>query len=67
MLQAAIKQELNSISSQIYQIDLQIQNFRQQGNQKVMPCLKAAKLELQKKVVNLQIQLKKAVNKKKHN
>ena len=52
--QAAPKRELDRLLAEIYQIDLQIQIFRQQGNSWHIANLKAAKLELRKRVVDVQ-------------
>ena len=63
--QAKLKKKLDQLSSQIYQINLQIQTFKQQGNTQHIPYLEA---ELQKSVVETQIkfELKKAQGKSRH-
>ena len=56
--QASLKREIDDISKQIFEIDLKIQSFQSQGpNNPHTPALKEAKLELQKKIVQLEIQL----------
>ena len=53
--QASLKKELDDISRQIYEIDLKTQSFG--PNNSHIPALKQAKLELQKRIVPLQVQL----------
>ena len=55
--QAELKRKLDQLSSQIHQIDLQIQTFKEQGNAQHITNLEAAKLEIQKSVVDTQIKL----------
>ena len=56
--QASLKREIDDISKQIFKIDIKIQSFQSQGpNNLHIPALQEAKLELQKKIVQLQIQL----------
>ena len=56
--QASLKREIEDISKQIFEIDIKIQSFQSQGpNNPHIPALKEAKLELQKKIVQLEIQL----------
>ena len=57
MSQAALKRQIDSLSAQIYQIDLQIQKFKQQAQPQHIPNLEAAKLELQKQIVKAQVDL----------
>ena len=53
----ALTKHINSLSDQIYQIDLQIQKFKQQAQPQHIPSLEAAKLELQKQIVKAQVDL----------
>ena len=65
---AALKRKLDELSRQIFEIDLKIQALAtQKDKQGDIANLNAAKLQLQKDIVDLQIkyQLKKAQNKKK--
>ena len=65
--QAALKWKIESVSKQIFEIDLKIQSFRQQEDKvEAVRNLEAAKLQLQQDIVSLQINLKlaKAKNKK---
>ena len=65
--QAALKQKIESVSKQIFEIDLKIQSFRQQEDKvESVHNLEAAKLQLQQDIVSLQINLElaKAKNKK---
>ena len=65
--QAALKRKIESLSKQIFEIDLKIQSFRQQEDKVEAVCnLEAAKLQLQQDIVSLQINLElaKAKNKK---
>ena len=65
--QAALKRKIESVSKQIFEIDLKIQSFRQQEDQVEAVCnLAAAKLQLQQDIISLQINLKlaKAKNKR---
>ena len=55
--QAELKRRLDSLSKQIFEIDLKIQSFRTQGKVDTVCDLEAAKLELQKQIVSLQIDL----------
>ena len=56
--QASLKKEIEDISKQIFEINIKIQSFQSQGpNNPHIPALKEAKLELQKKIVQLEIQL----------
>ena len=55
--QAELKCRLDSLSKQIFEIDLKIQSFRTQGKVDTVRDLEAAKLELQKQIVSLQIDL----------
>ena len=55
--QAELKRRLDSRSQQIFEIDLKIQSFRTQGKVDTVRDLEAAKLELQKQIVSLQIDL----------
>ena len=61
-----LKRDLDSLSQQIFQIDLKIQQFRQQNNTQHIPNLKAAKKELQQQILQKQIALEwqQAKNKK---
>ena len=61
-----LKMKLDKLSEQIFDIDLQIQKFKQQRNLQHIPNLEAAKVTIQNDIVDLQIQfeLKKAQNKK---
>ena len=63
---AALKHKLDDLSKQIFEIDLKIQTLAQQNKQQEVSNLKAAKVQLQKDVVDLQIQyeLQKVRNKK---
>ena len=63
---AALKCKLDDLSKQIFEIDLKIQTLAQQNKQQEVSNLKAAKVQLQKDIVDLQIQykFKKAQNKK---
>ena len=65
---AALKRKLDDLSKQIFEIDLKIQTLAQQNKQQEVSNLKAAKGQLQKDVVDLQIQyqLQKARNKKRN-
>jgi len=65
---AALKRKLDDLSKQIFEIDLKIQTLAQQNKQQEVSNLKAAKVQLQKDVVDLQIQyeLEKARNKKRN-
>ena len=65
--QAALKRKIESLSKQIFEIDLKIQSFRQQEDKvEAVRNLEAAKLQLQQDIVSLQINLElaKAKNKK---
>ena len=65
---AALKRKLDELSRQIFEIDLKIQALAtQKDKQGDIANLNAAKLQLQKDIVDLQIkyELKKAQNKKK--
>ena len=64
----SLKCKLDDLSKQIFEIDLKIQTFAQQNKQQEVSNLKAAKVQLQKNIVDLQIQyeLKKAQNKKRN-
>ena len=65
---AALKRKLDDLSKHIFEIDLKIQTLAQQNKQQEVSNLKAAKVQLQKDVVDLQIQyeLQKARNKKRN-
>ena len=65
---AALKRKLDDLSKQIFEIDLKIQTLAQQNKQQEVSNLKAAKVQLQKDVVDLQIQyeLQKVRNKKRN-
>ena len=65
---AALKRKLDDPSKQIFEIDLKIQTLAQQNKQQEVSNLKAAKVQLQKDIVDLQIQykLKKVQNKKRN-
>ena len=65
---AALKRKLDDLSKQIFEIDLKIQTLAQQNKQQEVSNLKAAKVQLQEDVVDLQIQyeLQKARNKKRN-
>ena len=54
---AQLKCELDSLSQQIFQIDLKIQQFRQQNNTQHISNLEAAKKELQQQILQKQIAL----------
>ena len=65
---AALKRKLDELSRQIFEIDLKIQALAtQKDKQGDIANLNAAKLQLQKDIIDLQIkyELKKAQNKKK--
>ena len=64
---AALKRKLDDLAKQIFKIDLKIQQFKQQN--KDIADLQEAKRILQQDIVSTQIQfeLQKAKNKKKHN
>ena len=65
--QAALKRKIESVSKQIFEIDLKIQSFRQQEDKvEAVRNLEAAKLQLQQDIISLQINLElaKAKNKK---
>ena len=67
--QAALKRKIDSLSRQIFEIDLKIQSFRHQEDKVEDICnLEAAKLQLQQDIVSLQINLElaKAKNKKRN-
>ena len=56
--QTTLNTQLDAISQEIYQIDIQIQDLKQQGNQgQLIQALEAKKLGKQRDIVNLQIQL----------
>ena len=56
--QASLKREIKDISKQIFEINIKIQSFQSQGpNNPHIPALKEAKLKLQEKIVQLEIQL----------
>ena len=57
MSQTALKRHIDSLSDQIYQIDLQVQKFKQQAQPQHIPNLDAAKKELQKQIVKVQVDL----------
>ena len=63
---AQLKCEIDSLSQQIFQIDLKIQQFRQQNNTQHISNLEAAKKELQQQILQKQIALEwqQAQNKK---
>ena len=65
---AALKRKLDDLSKQIFEIDLKIQTLAKQNKQQEVSNLKAAKVQLQKDVIDLQIQyeLQKARNKKRN-
>ena len=57
--QAQLKRELASIAHNIYKIDLQIQALKRgQGSQHRISILETAKLQIQKKVGDKELQLK---------
>ena len=56
MSQAILKKHIDSLSAQRYQIDSEMQKFKQQS-QLHIPNLEAAKLELQKQIVKEQVDL----------
>ena len=66
--QAELKLKIDSVSKDIYFIDLELQKIRQSGGNSGdrVQNLQAAKLDLQKQVVQLQVQLelKKAQSRK---
>ena len=64
---AGLKGKLDDLAKQIFEIDLKIQQFKQQN--KDIADLQEAKQILQQDIVSTQIQfeLQKAKNKKKHN
>ena len=67
--QAALKRKIDSLSKQIFEIDLKIQSFRHQEDKvEDIHNLEAAKLQLQQDIVSLQINLElaKAKNKKRN-
>ena len=56
--QASLKRELDALLKQIYEIDIKIQQFKsQQQNHHHIPNLEAAKVDIQRKIVDKQIQL----------
>ena len=55
--QAQLKRELIQLSKEIFEIDLNIQSSRDQGNNTHIPALEATKLEIQKQIVKSQVQL----------
>ena len=55
--QVSLKRHLEALSKQIYDIDIQIQTFKQQGNLMCISNLEAAKTELQKLILQAQIKL----------
>ena len=56
--QASLKREIEDILKQIFEIDIKIQSFQSQGPKNPqIPAWKEAKLELQKKILQLEIQL----------
>ena len=63
----SIKRKIDEISRQIIEIDLKVQDFKKQS--KDISDLEEAKCLLQQDIVSLQIdyELQKAKNKKKHN
>ena len=64
--QAAVKRKIESVSKQIFEIDLKIQSFRQQEDKvEAVRNLGAAKLQLQQDIVSLQVTLELAKAKKK--
>ena len=54
---AQLKRELDSLSQQIFQIDLKIQQFRQQNNTQHISNLEAAKKDLEHQILQKQIAL----------
>ena len=64
--QAQLKRDLDSLSKQIFDIDLAIQRQQGSGNTQTIANLEAAKVEIQKEIVAKQIklELKQAQNKK---
>ena len=67
--QAALKRKIDSLSRQIFEIDLKIQSVRHQEDKvEDIRNLEAAKLQLQQDIVSLQINLElaKAKNKKRN-
>ena len=55
--QKSIRQEIDEISRQIFEIDVKIQQFEQQKNNQHTPALKEARRKLQEEIVPLQIEL----------
>ena len=55
--QAQLKRELEALSKDIFEIDLKIEQFRQQRKVQHIASLEAAKIELQKRIVQKKIQL----------
>ena len=55
--QADLKRKLDQLSQEIIQIDLRIQWFKQQGNLQHIANLEAAKVKIQKDIVDTKIQL----------
>ena len=66
--QRLIRQEIDELSRQIFEIDVKIQQFEQQKNTQHIPALKEARKKLQQEIVPLQIELelKKAQGKRRH-
>ena len=55
--QSNLKRKLDQLSQEIFQIDLRIQQFKQQGNLQHIPNLEAAKVKIQKDIVDTEIHL----------
>ena len=64
--QAQLKRDLDSLSKQIFDIDLPIQRQQASGNTQTIANLEAAKVEIQKEIVakQIELELKQAQNKK---
>ena len=64
--QAQLKRELEELSRQIFEIDIKIQSFSQQGNNNHIPALEAVIDEITKKIQQKQVELeiKKAQSRK---
>ena len=64
--QAQLKRDLDSLSKQIFDIDLAIQRQQGSGNTQTIANLEAAKVEIQKEIVakQIELELKQAQNKK---
>ena len=64
--QVQLKRDLDSLSKQIFNIDLAIQRQQGPGNTQTIANLEAAKVEIQKEILakQIELELKQAQNKK---